>query len=152
MDEHSDLSSVVARRVVIGPGEGGLGRLVSDQTLGSSGDREVELTELWRLDRALHSSLDGGDPANDPWAMVPSPGGLAWRLVRWTVSSPTLHQTDTLDLLTVLDGQIELEYDTGRVRLGVGDSVVIQDALHAWHLIDEGPCTALAVMIRPSQD
>jgi mannose-6-phosphate isomerase-like protein (cupin superfamily) len=115
-----------------------------------SGDLDVELTELWRIEGALRSAVDGGDPRRDPWAMIPSSGGLAWRLVRWTTSSPKMHQTDTLDLLLVLDGQIELEYETGRVRLGVGDSVVIQDALHAWHLVSDEPCTAIAVMARPS--
>jgi mannose-6-phosphate isomerase-like protein (cupin superfamily) len=114
--------------------------------------RVVELTELWRVEGALRSSVDGGDPASDPWTMVPSPGGLAWRLVRFRSSSPKMHQTDTLDLMILLDGQIELEYETGRVRLGAGDSVVIQDALHAWHLIDDEPCTALAVMMRPTPD
>jgi mannose-6-phosphate isomerase-like protein (cupin superfamily) len=123
---------------------------VSDETLGPTGDRDVELTELWRLEAPLRSVVDGGDPTRDPWTMVPGLGGLAWRLVRWTISSPRMHQTDTLDFLILLDGRIELEFETGRVRLGAGDSLVIQDALHAWHLIDGEPCTALAVMLRPS--
>ena len=108
-------------------------------------------TELWRTEDVLTSALDGGDPARDPWQMVPSPGGVAWRLVRWSKSSPTMHQTDTLDLLWVIDGRIELELESGRVELAAGDSVVIQDAAHAWHLIDDEPCTALAVMARPTR-
>ena len=137
------------RRVVIGPGETGQGVVVSDASLGPREGGRVELTELWRVEDELGSAFEGGDPANDPWQMVPSPGGFAWRIVRWTTSSPKMHQTDTLDLLTVLDGQIEIEYETGRVRLRAGDSLVIQDALHAWHLIDEEPCTVLALMARP---
>lgn len=150
MGEGSDLSSIVARRVVVGPCEGGQGGVVSDETLEPSGDG-VQLTELWRLEKGLESAVDGGDPDRDPWQMVPSAGGLAWRLVRWGSSSPTMHQTDTLDFLTIIDGRIELELERERVRLEVGDSVVIQDALHAWHLIDDVPCTALALMARPSK-
>ncbi|MBY0401194.1 hypothetical protein K2X89_12925, partial [Myxococcota bacterium] len=89
-------------------------------------------------------------PALDPWQMIPSAGGVAWRLVRWGSSSPKMHQTDTLDFLMILEGRIDLEHEGGRVRLGIGDTVVIQDALHAWHLIDGEPCVALAVMLRPA--
>lgn len=152
----TDLDSLVARRVLIGPGPDGRGDLLSDLALepldrAPAGERAVQLTELWRLDGALRTSAEGGDPALDPWQMVPSPGGLAWRLVRWGASSPKMHQTDTLDFLIILEGRIELEYEKGRVRLGVGDSVVIQDALHAWHLVGGTPCVALAVMLRPDK-
>ena len=155
MDGQNDRTPLASRRFVVGPGEDGRGNLLSDVALGpldrSAGDgRGIEITELWRLEGELRSAVEGGDPERDPWVMVPSPGGLAWRLVRWNASSPKMHQTDTLDLLIVLEGAIELEYEAGRVRVGVGDSVVIQDALHAWHLIDGAPCTALAVMVRPS--
>jgi hypothetical protein len=140
----------INRRVVIGPGKGGRGVLVSDESLTPRDSATVDLTELWRVEGELGSVVDGGDPTNDPWQMVPSRGGIAWRIVRWTTSSPKMHQTDTLDLLTILDGQIEIEYETGRVRLCAGDSLVIQDAIHAWHLIDEEPCTVLALMARPT--
>lgn len=155
MAGHSDLTAIVSRRVVIGPGPDGRCDLLSDIALGPldrapAGERAVQLTELWRLDGALRSSAEGGDPALDPWQMIPSHGGLAWRLVRWGASSPKMHQTDTLDFLIILAGSIELEYEKGRVRLAVGDSVVIQDALHAWHLVDGAPCVALALMVRPA--
>ncbi len=153
----SDLTSMVSRRVVIGPGADGRCEILSDVALGPldrapAGERAVQLTELWRLDGALRASAEGGDPALDPWQMIPSHGGLAWRLVRWGASSPKMHQTDTLDLLIILEGKIELEYEKGRVRLGVGDTVVIQDALHAWHLVDGVACVALAVMARPAPE
>lgn len=141
----------IGRRVVVGPDEAGRGVLVSDESLEPTHVGTTELTELWRVEGALDSVVDGGDPTSDPWQMVPSRGGFAWRLVRWTSSSPRMHQTDTLDLITVIDGQIEIEYETGRVLLRAGDSLVIQDAIHAWHLIDEAPCTALAFMARASE-
>ena len=155
MGGSTDAARLVTRRVVIGPGRDGRGDLLSDVSLrpldrAPAGERAVELTELWRLDGVLRSIVDGGDAALEPWQMVPSSGGLAWRLVRWNGSSPKMHQTDTLDLLIILEGGIELEYEKGRVRLGVGDTVVIQDALHAWHLINGVSCTAMAVMLRPS--
>lgn len=152
MSEGSDLGSVVVRRVVTGPTADGRGGVVRDETLRPSDDLDVELTELWRTEDVLRSALEGGDPARDPWQMIPAAGGLAWRLVRWTESSPQMHQTDTLDLLLVIDGRIDLELETGRVRLEQGDSVVIQDALHCWHLVDEVPCTAVALMLRPAPD
>lgn len=149
------MKPLAARRVVVGPGPDGSGRLLSDTACralgpGAMGDHAVDLAELWRLEEVLRSSKDGGDPAQDPWQMIPRPGGAALRLVRWRASSPGMHRTDTLDWLFILDGRIELEYEHGRVRLETGDTVVIQDAIHCWHLIDGTPCTALAVMLRPA--
>lgn len=143
------------RRVVIGPGQDGRGDLLRDAKLGPlgiapAGESAVALTELWRLDAPLRTSFEGGDPGLSPWQMIPATGGLAWRMVQWHASSPKMHRTDTLDLLIFVEGAIELEYEHGHVRLAAGDSVVIQDALHAWHLVGEGPCTAIAVMLRPA--
>lgn len=154
MGGQSRLASIESRRVVIGPTKSGKCDVLSDVVVGPldrapAGERKVQLAELWRVDEALRSSVAGGDPAMDPWQMIPAPGGVAWRLVRWASSSPKMHQTDSLDFLMILEGAIDLEHESGRVRLVVGDSVVIQDALHAWHLIDDEPCVALAVMLRP---
>jgi mannose-6-phosphate isomerase-like protein (cupin superfamily) len=155
MTTSSDPTSLVSRRVVIGPAKDGRGDVLSDIAVGPldrapAGERQVQLAELWRVDGPLQSVVEGGDPALDPWQMVPASGGVAWRMVRWGSSSPKMHRTDTLDFLMILAGAIDLEHESGRVRLGVGDSVVIQDALHAWHLVDGEPCVALAVMLRPS--
>lgn len=154
MGGQSNLASIVSRRVVIGPTKSGRCDVLSDVEVGPldrapAGERMVQLAELWRVDAPLRSSVAGGDPSMDPWQMIPSPGGVAWRLVRWASSSPKMHQTDSLDFLMILEGQIDLEHESGRVRLAVGDTVVIQDALHAWHLIEDQPCVALAVMLRP---
>jgi hypothetical protein len=109
-----------------------------------------EVAELWRLDQALASSFEGGDPTDVDWAMIPNPGGLAWRLTRITASAPAMHQTDTLDLLLITEGEIELILETGVVHLRPGDTAVVRDSAHGWRLIDESkPCTMVAVMLRP---
>lgn len=151
------MKPLVSRRVVVGPGPDGREGLLSDGACralgpGAMGDHAVDLTELWRLEDVLRSSVAGGDPARDPWQMIPAPGGVALRLVRWRASSPGMHRTDTLDWLFILEGRIELEHAQGRVRLEAGDTVVIQDAIHCWHLIDGVACTALAVMSRPARE
>ena len=60
-----------------------------------------------------------------------------------------MHATDTLDLMTVLDGRIELDMEDGRVQLAAGDTVVQRGTQHRWRVLDGHPCTYTVVMLRP---
>ena len=43
-----------------------------------------------------------------------------------------LHATDTLDVITVLSGEIHLVLETGEVLLRAGDTIVQRGTKHAW--------------------
>ncbi len=60
-----------------------------------------------------------------------------------------MHATDTLDLMTVLDGRIELDLEDGRVQLAAGDIVVQRGTQHRWRVLGDRPCTYTVVMVRP---
>ena len=108
----------------------------------------VELAELWRFDRPAAQASDGGDVAPDAWELwAPTAGAMTWRLVRFTTADPALHRTPTIDLVIVTEGQIDLMLEDGPVRLRVGDSAVIQGCMHGWQLVDDEPCTMVAVMV-----
>lgn len=80
--------------------------------------------------------------------LEPPPGGSNWRMVEWPpdavyraqlagnpmegLDSADMHRTDTLDYVLILDGEIELELETGSVRLRSGDCVVQRATMHAW--------------------
>jgi hypothetical protein len=51
-----------------------------------------------------------------------------------------MHNTDTIDCDTVLDGNIDLILDDGRHSLTVGDCVVVTGVDHAWEAGPDG-CT-----------
>jgi hypothetical protein len=149
-DQATAGQALMANRVVTGDGPDGKSMVVSHGAPACiTVQNGYEVAELWGLDGALRSSAEGGDPAEEPWTMIPNPGGLAWRLTRITASAPAMHQTDTLDLLLITEGEIELILETGVVHMRTGDTAVVRDSAHGWRLIDEKPCTMVAVMLRP---
>lgn len=128
------------------------------------------VADVWALDAAPTSIADGMDSLGDGFTLEPPPGGLTWRIIRLPAPDPRaareqqflavpgreptggrrgMHATDTLDLMTVLDGHIELEVEHGRVQLGPGDTVVQRGTEHRWRVLGPTPCTYSVVMLRP---
>jgi hypothetical protein len=63
-------------------------------------------------------------------------------------SNPGFHRTPTLDLITVLDGELTLEVDEGDERvLRKGDFAVLNGVRHRWHNRGATAATLAAVMI-----
>jgi len=61
---------------------------------------------------------------------------------------PGLHRTDTLDLILVREGELELELPGHPPRLlRPGDAVVQRGTWHLWHVRGDAPCTFSVVMI-----
>lgn len=117
--------------------------------------------EVWRIDDLPRSPGDGHAPSG--YNFEPE-GGAIFRVVhippdevavaslergdRWGANSPYtrtgddygMHQTNTLDLVTVTSGLADLQMPDGtRERLQPGDVVVQGGATHAWR--NPGPDT-----------
>ena len=108
----------------------------------------VEIAELWRFGAPAAKATDGGDVNPEGWEMwAPSVGAMTWRVVRFTEADPTLHRTPTIDLVVVTEGEIDLLLEDGPTRLAAGDSAVIQGCMHGWRLVDNKPCTMVAMMV-----
>ena len=61
---------------------------------------------------------------------------------------PGMHTTDTVDLVTMLSGEVWLELDGGQETLvRAGDTVVQAGTRHAWHNRTDEPCTMAVAMI-----
>ncbi len=112
-------------------------------------------TELWVSDRTpLAATPAGTDASNRPWALEPPPGGTCFRIVEIAPAGEAAddeageddagldaeadgfqaaHATDTLDYVTVLQGEVTLVVGDSEVTLGPGDSVVQQPGVpHDW--------------------
>lgn len=64
------------------------------------------------------------------------------------MDSPGMHQTPTVDYVTVVKGRLVLELDDGKtVELKQGDTVVQQGARHAWRNPFDEPVTISVVML-----
>jgi mannose-6-phosphate isomerase-like protein (cupin superfamily) len=60
---------------------------------------------------------------------------------------PTMHRTDTLDVLTVARGEIYLVTDTEEVLMTPGDTVIIRGVNHGWSNRSDSPCLIVGTMI-----
>ena len=58
-----------------------------------------------------------------------------------------MHRTNTLDVITVLRGEIYLLLDEGEILLKPTDTVIIQGVNHGWTNRSDEPCLLTAVMI-----
>lgn len=60
---------------------------------------------------------------------------------------PLMHQTDTLDYIVILSGEIYLIVDEGETLLSAGDIVVQRGTNHAWSNRSDLPCIQLAILL-----
>ena len=78
-------------------------------------------------------------------ARIKLPGLLA---TMEPAKGPGMHQTPTLDLLTVTSGRVVLRLDEGSTtKLMQGDCIVQRGTMHAWHNPHDEPCTLTGVML-----
>lgn len=59
---------------------------------------------------------------------------------------PAMHQTETMDVICLLQGDVSLVLDTGETRIKPGQVVIQRGTSHAWRAHD-GPALLLAVLI-----
>ena len=64
---------------------------------------------------------------------------------------PLMHQTDTLDYIVILSGEIYLIVDEGETLLQAGDIVVQRGTNHAWSNRSDLPCIQLAILLDASE-
>jgi hypothetical protein len=61
---------------------------------------------------------------------------------------PGMHRTDTLDLVQILEGEIDLVLEDDEVRVRAGDCIVQRGTWHAWRNRSGQPCVFSIVMLR----
>jgi quercetin dioxygenase-like cupin family protein len=64
---------------------------------------------------------------------------------------PGMHQTDTIDIVTVLTGEIWAVVETGETLVRAGDTVVHRGTWHAWRNRSDAPCTVAAFHVSVSR-
>jgi quercetin dioxygenase-like cupin family protein len=153
--------------VVTGHDAGGRAVVVSDgvppQT--SRSPDGLGISELWQVPGPPLTAGSGGDPQG-PWELEPPPGGASWRVFRlpptgapatgpegargphFDPERPGMHRTDTIDLIQLLSGRVELALDDSAVELTAGDCVVQRGTMHAWKVLGDAPAEFSAVMLR----
>lgn len=165
------------RRVVTGVNPDGIPTVLSDRpmppTVAVPAVPGYEITELFATGAVPPTVSDAVlDPR--PWQLVPALGEVAWRIVVRPPDGPSgsdgstivaqtgasawgdgeggghtdgMHRTDTIDLVTVVSGELWLTVGETEVHLRPSDCVVQLEAPHAWHNRGDQPCVYVAVTI-----
>jgi quercetin dioxygenase-like cupin family protein len=170
MPSHSDAQ---ARRVVTGTTPEGRSAIVSDERVRSRLETPGNTKcDIWRVE-SLPAHVDDGDGLEVGVVTSPADGGLVYRVVtvpadsEWDMSLgyqdkngplagmvvdtagggiPGLHYTDTLDIVTILSGELWVALQTGEALLRKGDTLVQRGTKHAWNNRSNQPATIVALM------
>ena len=67
-------------------------------------------------------------------------------------TQPGMHRTDTVDVVTVVKGEIWAVLDEGEVLLRPGDVLVQRGTSHGWSNRTAEPCTVITTMIPAIRD
>ncbi|RTL68631.1 MAG: cupin domain-containing protein [Pseudonocardiaceae bacterium] len=146
----------MVRRVVVRTGEDPDKVDVSDGDVGDAISLErFSATEIGAVGRAGSASFSAWQ-AGDGWQLEPGVGDVSFRIVRFlpipadAAVDPTvgMHATQTVDLGSVLSGEVTLVLESGEeIALQSGDVFVLEGVPHAWRNTSGVPCIASIVML-----
>jgi mannose-6-phosphate isomerase-like protein (cupin superfamily) len=149
----SGTSAQPARRVVTGVNSSGKSAVISDGPVPNaarfSGPGEASGCDLWIEKAVPVNILDQGDPIADYSAQAwPPYGGVIARTLTWNpgVSYP-MHRSDTIDIMFIISGRLELILEDGSTILEPGDCIVQRGTNHAWRVVGTEPCTFAGVLL-----
>jgi mannose-6-phosphate isomerase-like protein (cupin superfamily) len=130
---------------------------------------------VWHVELPPKDVHAGGDPAGDVFQFPPPTGSATFMravipAARTQVDADALvaearqkmpgllavsdhsrgagmHRTDTIDLLVVVSGEVDLVLEAETVRLSAGDCIVQRGTWHAWENPTGEPCVIAGVMV-----
>lgn len=163
-----------ARRVLSGLDQSGRSVIVAD---GLTTTRAVRpngavVQEIWRQDSLPARARDDGTRGPD-LQIAPPPHGVVVRLYTCppdrdmdmasytalaesiygkgnaggTSGIPGMHRTQTLDVITVVAGEIYAVFEDGETLLRVGDSLVVPGTMHAWSNRSDRPAIIISTVL-----
>lgn len=122
---------------------------------------QLVTTELWVTDAAPPDVRGREDTSTRTWDIQPPNLGCAFRIVTFQPDSEVeqpaeasdgpdflgAHETDTLDFVVVISGEITMVFGDREITLHPGDSVVQQATPHDWRNHGTQPCTIAGVLL-----
>ena len=141
------MTSISPRRVVTGLNVQGQSCVIFDGPVtrfpGSDGGY------VWRTDAVpADNSGTGESPVTTFSYDLFHDGGTNFFYVEMAQGErSTVHATDTIDYIVMIDGAVTLELETGEVSLAAGDLIVDRGVVHAWRNDGPGRCRYAVVTI-----
>jgi hypothetical protein len=140
---------IFVRRVVTGTDPDGKSCVLSDRTCSPIVSPTFSSTELWKTSEAPAQLDLQDDQCDGPFELHPFPRGTTLRFLEFPPDSdkPWFHQTDTIDYIVIIKGEIWCLLEDGDVRLKPGDVLVQRGVNHAWSVRNDEPCHMLAILV-----
>jgi hypothetical protein len=131
------------------------------------------ITDLWQV-QALPAQLADGNASTDAIGLAPPTEGAVVRMCTFPPDSEMdmeafeqamreiygpqdraghaspvrgMHRTDTVDVVTVIYGELYVVLETGDTLLRQGDSLIQLGTAHAWSNRSDRPATVVSVMM-----
>jgi quercetin dioxygenase-like cupin family protein len=107
----------------------------------------MHIVELWACDSLEGGALEAGPPPE--FTPAPAAGGVRYRLVTLPPDPVGhMHRTTTIDLVTVVSGEVSLALADGdETVLRPGDTVVLRGTEHAWRNHTDDPALLAVVLL-----
>jgi mannose-6-phosphate isomerase-like protein (cupin superfamily) len=130
---------------------------------------------VWHVDLPPGDVLAGGDPSGDVFQFPPPAGSATFMRavippkgtpvdeeallpearakfpglidVSDPARGPGMHRTETIDLLVVVSGEVDLVLEAETVRLRAGDCIVQRGTWHSWENPGDEPCVIAGLMV-----
>ncbi|HEX3973409.1 MAG TPA: cupin domain-containing protein [Stellaceae bacterium] len=138
------------RRIVTGHDAQGRSLVAADSLIESHPgkmDAAIAIADLWL--NALPPSLDGADPVQADFPVLPGHGGAVFRILELMPgTAPHMHKTATIDYIVVLAGTLNMLLDDGTELTMTPHDVMIQRAtVHGWANRGTEPCRFATVVV-----
>jgi mannose-6-phosphate isomerase-like protein (cupin superfamily) len=173
---NSTVDPALTRVVVTGVAANGLSTIVSDGPAAPWVRRPTGslVMDLWRVDN-LPQAVDAKSTSTDEVVLAPASGGVVVRTAVFPPDSsipaeaaaefaasmaaiygaqasggpdvPGMHATDTVDVMTVISGEIWAVMEDGETLLRAGDTMVQRGTRHAWQNRSDHPVTVVTTMM-----
>jgi mannose-6-phosphate isomerase-like protein (cupin superfamily) len=173
VDMHDELASGLGRRVITGVDADGRSVVVSDEPTRARLERPdgSVVMDLWRVKHLpTHADDDSSllEEVSPPphsglvvkLSTIPAhaeidPVAYAQAIAEAYGPQPTsaapkvagMHRTETVDVVTVLSGELYAVLETVETVLRAGDTIVQRGTMHAWQNRSEQPATLVSVMM-----
>jgi quercetin dioxygenase-like cupin family protein len=138
------------RRILTGHDAQGRSLIADDRLIDSHPgkmDAALAIADLWL--NALPPSLDGADPTQSDFPVLPNDGGAVFRILELMPgTAPHMHKTATIDYIIVLAGTLSMLLDDGtELAMRPHDTMIQRATVHGWANRGSEPCRFATVVI-----
>jgi quercetin dioxygenase-like cupin family protein len=137
------------RRVITGHDASGRAIVTIDEVATHlvSGRPGATSCNVWTTE-GFPAGNDGADDAGQRQVATTLANGTIFRVIEFAPGlAARNHRTDSIDYITVISGEIDMELDGSVVHLKAGDVMVQRGTIHNWINRGTAPCVLSVVLV-----